>query len=238
MATPHFHSSIELLFCVEGQQELIVAGERRVLKKGDACFINSYVVHSLQKADCNMFVFLGDCQFFQPIFRAFGDKVPPQFFRFEDEALLSLLHDVCLKNKENNDFGTVESREIFEGAMKILMASIANFATFEKNKGNKQSDLVTSILQYTTENISSDISLKTLATKFGYSHEHLSRILHHLLGEHWSRYIGRLRAREADRLLKKFPSASVLEVAAQCGFESPNTFYRAYQREFGKPPRS
>ena len=235
VTAPHFHSSIEMLFCMGGEQELTIAGEKKVLRKGDACFINSYVVHSMQKSDGNNFLFLGDLKFFQPVFHSFGEKRPPRFFRFEDENLLNTLYNLCEKHKDTAYSN--ESLETFEGVIKILLASVSLQVPFEKQKEHRQTDLVASILQYASEHITSDLSLTALADKFGYSHEHLSRILHHRLGEHWSRYIGRLRAREAHQLLKSNPSLSVLEIATKCGFDSPNTFYRAYQREFGKTPR-
>lgn len=230
---PHFHSSIELLFCMEGSQEVSISGKKYLLKKGSACFVDSYAVHSIPKGDCKLYVFLGDLQFFQPVFHAFGDRIPPVFFNFDNESLLSFLQDVC----KNAPADPNVRYEMHEGAIKLLLSEIAKTVPFVPRKENRQADLVASILRYASDNLNTNLSLKELSVRFGYSHEHLSRILHRHLGEHWNVYIGRLRVRATETLLKSNPHSSVLELAARCGFDSPNTFYRAYQREYGKPPR-
>ncbi len=231
--TPHFHGAIELFFCLSGAQEVNVGGESRILQRGDACFVDSYTVHSLTKSTNIILVFLWDKQFFQPILHTFDGKRPPAFFHFENLALLDALYEIAMNSPQNK----VLKRETGEGILKILMAEIAKNTPFEKQKYSKQTSLVNEILQYAAENITGDISLQTLAGKFNYSHSHLSRTLHHQLGEHWNRYVGRLRVRMANDLIIKHQELSVLEIALRCGFDSPNTFYRAYRREFGTPPR-
>ena len=231
--TPHFHGAIELFFCLSGAQEVNVGGESRILKRGDACFVDSYTVHSLTKSENTVLVFLWDKQFFQPIRHTFDGKRPPAFFHFENLALLDALYEIAMNSPKNE----VLKRETGEGILKILMAEIAKNTPFEKQKDSKQTSLVNEILQYAAEHITGDVSLQTLAEKFNYSHTHLSRTLHRQLGEHWNRYVGRLRVRMANELLIKNPELSVLEIALQCGFDSPNTFYRAYRKEFGTPPR-
>ena len=42
--TPHFHSAIELHFVKEGEINVIVDGEKRTLRAGDACFCDSFSV--------------------------------------------------------------------------------------------------------------------------------------------------------------------------------------------------
>ena len=231
---PHFHGSVELLFCMHGQQELTVGGEAHTLHMGDACLVDSYTVHSLKKSmDTNLYVFLGDKQYFEPIFNSFNNCIPPTFFRFENEPFLSFLHDLG-QDKSQKGAGRYE---MSEGICKLLIAEIAKTVPFEKRKTNRQNDLVSSVLHYAAEHLSDDLSLTTLAKAFGYSHEHFSRILHRHLGENWNRYVNRLRVRMAHDALIKNPTTSVLEIAMRCGFESPNTFYRAYRQEYNSPPR-
>lgn len=233
ITSPHFHGAIEIFFCLSGAQEVSIGGENRILQRGDACFIDSYTVHSMPKTENTVVVFLWDKQFFLPVLHAFGGKRPPDFFRFENFPLLDTLYDLGHQSQSN----TLLKKETAEGILKLLIAEIAKNTPFEKQKDNKQTSLVNEILQYAAEHITDDVSLQTLAKRFNYSHTHLSRTLHRQLGEHWNRYVGRLRVRMANELLIKNPEVSVLEIALQCGFDSPNTFYRAYRQEFGSPPR-
>ena len=221
-----------MIFCAKGKQEVCVGGEKKILQEGEAYFCDSYTVHSLKHSGAEVYVILGDKQFFQPVFSAFGDKTPPTFFRFDDWDFLSVLL-TFFKSDLKNEAGRAETNKAI---VKLLLARLNETVPFIKRKEDKQSELVEKILRYAAEHFSSDLSLHTLALRFGYSRDHLSRVLHRYLGVNWNVYVGGVRARAAHALLNSEQNASVLEIALRCGFESSNTFYRAYRREFGKTP--
>lgn len=125
-----------------------------------------------------------------------------------------------------------------EGCIEIIYTLIACKNQFIYSIPNKQSSLVCEILQYANEHLFSDLSLSVLSKQFGYSREVISRILHKHLLESWNTYINRLRVQRADTLLKEKQNSTVLYIAFSCGFNSPNTFYGAYMKEFGKAPRN
>ncbi len=230
----HFHGAVEFLFVQSGEQEVIIDGERRTLKAGEACFADSFSVHAYANPpEASVYILLGERQYFDRCFSAFGNKVPPKFFKFSEFDLLSSLIALCEKNWSNE----VYKQETFEGCIKILCSVIAENISLVSRKTDKANSLVSEILKYAENNIQNDLSLRAIAQQFGYSHEHLSRLLHKYLSENWNSYVNRIRARKAESILTSYPDASVLNVAYECGFESPNTFYRAYKKEFGKKPR-
>ena len=230
----HFHSAVELLFVESGEIESTIDGEKRILRAGEASFADSFSVHSYSPIQSTSgFVIVGAKEDFQACFSAFGEKTPPKFFRFENFELLAQLCELCAKNRQN-PIGRYES---FSGAVKIIASEIAENTELVARKIDKQTSLICKILSFANEYLKEDLSLLTLSQRFGYSHEYLSRFLHRYLSESWCAYINRLRVRKADELLKASPEVSVLEIAYACGFDSPNTFYRAYKKEFGVPPR-
>lgn len=229
---PHFHGAIEFLFCVEGAQSVSIGGNNYTLRKGDACFIDSYTVHSLTPSGATLYAIVGSASFFQPIFSAFHDSVPPCLFRFEDVGFLSLLYSLYQK-----PFSSAAADTQRNGALvKLLLAQLHECIPFTPRKENKQNDLVTNILQYGVDHFTEDLSLETIAKKFGYSHTHLSRILHRYLNMNWNIYVGNIRCHAAHTLLQSERDATIAEIAFRCGFESLNTFYRAYHRLFGELP--
>lgn len=231
---PHFHGAIELFFAEECEQRVIVGGEERILRVGEGCFSDSFCVHSYEKNTRAPACFLvGEKWYFERFFTAKGGKIPPKFFRFDNFTLLHVLLGVCNKKYAND----TDRYAAIEGAMHILLAEIAQNNEFVERGKDKQSSLVCEILQFAEKNVCGDLSLKTLSQEFGFSREHLSRLLHQHLSENWNAYVSRLRARAAHAVLQEKPSLPVLTVAYECGFESPNTFYRAYKKEFGKKPR-
>ena len=230
----HFHSALELLFVESGEQAVLIDGEKRVLQAGDACFCDSFSVHALTPfLGESCFVLLGEKAYFEQALSAFGGKTPPRFFRFENFSLLHSLYELCKQKRQNAG----SNRLIFGGAIKILLGEIAESVPFVPKKADQKSALVCSVLQYAEDHIQDDLSLAAIARAMSYSQEHLSRVLHSYLMENWKTYVNRLRVRRAETLLKNDPALSVLDAAFACGFESPNTFYRAYKRDFGKKPR-
>ena len=231
---PHFHSALELLFVEKGEQEVIIGGEKRTLREGDACFVNGFCVHSYpQVQGASTFVIVGDKCHFDSALSAFEGKKPPRFFRFENMELLKTLHGLCHQN-HTSDGGRYAT---FEGAVGILLGAIAQSTPFVKHEDDKQDTLVCDILRYAEGHLQDDLSLRAIAQKFGYSYEHLSRLLRKYLCEHWTAYINRLRITKAKTILEEDSKTAVLSVALACGFESANTFYRAYKKEFGAPPK-
>ena len=234
VAVNHFHSAPEFLFSETGGQIVSAYGEKRVLKKGEGCFFDSFTPHAYEKSDGAIaFVLLGEKGYFDRLFQIFGNQTPPRFFYFDDFALLETLRRFCEENGKNG-----RGREaIEEGAICVLLGALAGKTQFVDRVKDKKSELVQGILLYAEENLSGDLSLATLAKEFSYSPEHLSRALNARLGTNWTAYVNSLRARRAKRLLEQRREENVLKIAFDCGFESSNTFYRAYKKEFGAPPK-
>ncbi len=231
---PHFHGAIEFFFAEECEQRVVVGGETRVLKVGEGCFSDSFCVHSYERNErAPSSYIVGEKWYFERFFNAKGDRVPPKFFRFNNFPLLHTLMAICNKKYKNEQ----DRYASIEGAMHILLAEIAQENEFVLRGTDKQSSLVCNVLLYAERHLDGDLSLQALSEEFGFSREHLSRILHQHLSENWNSYVGRLRARAAHELLQENNSLSVLDAAFRCGFESANTFYRAYRKEFGKKPR-
>ena len=228
----HFHGAIEFLFVQEGEVQVTLDHETVTLHKGDACFSDSFCLHAYHAENPNataVFVFLGDKTLFERVFATLGG-IPPKFFRFDNIELLSRLCDLYTQN-EGGRYAT------FEGCAYIILAEIARVYPFQPRKENKQTFLVCQTLRYAQEHYKDDLSLNALARVFGYSKEHLSRLLGKYLKENWNHYVARIRVRKAHEHLLAQPNTSVLDIAIEHGFESANTFYRAYKREYGTLPR-
>ena len=233
-AKAHFHSAVEFIFMEKGYAEVNVGGERRLLSAGEACFADSFCVHSyVDNPDNLVYVFLGDRNYFDPFFRERSGRVFPRFFPFSDFGFLQTLYGLCGLPRGDG----AASRTVFGGAAQILLASLAEKIPLVKRENDKQSAFVCEILKYAQSHVEEELSLSVLSDRFGYSREHLSRILHKYLTETWNAYVNGLRVQKAEALLKADEEKNVLKIAYECGFDSQNTFYRAYKKEFGHLPR-
>ena len=235
-ADPHFHGTPEFIFLEEGEILTTVGGEERFLKAGDACFSAAFSIHSYKPvSETNKAYVLGvPKKYADRLLNMFNHQNPPPFFQFDKFELLHFLFSIC-----NNPYNEEEhQRGVFEGCIQTLYMLIADEYPFVERKKDAHDFLVSEILNYAGDNFNSPLTLDVLSQKFGYARETLSRILHRFLGESWNSYVNRLRVYGAQRLMHYNPNKPVLEIAYECGFNSPNTFYRAYLREFGYPPRA
>lgn len=230
-ARAHFHSAMEFVFIESGSAEATVDGETKLLSAGQACFADSFRVHSYRDAESSSaYILVGDRSPFDDFFRAQGDRAFPSFFSFAGFGFLENLYSLC---SERGRYAAT----LLCGAAEMLLARLAESVPLQARSRDKNAELVCSVLRYAEANAADDLSLSALSRQFGYSREHLSRILGRYLSEGWNGYVNRLRARRAEKMLAEGEGENVLQIAYACGFESSNTFYRAYRREFGKNPR-
>ena len=231
---PHFHSAMEFIFVEQGKQEVTVGGERRILKAGEGCFCQPFCVDAYAETNAAVcYSIVGVGKYFERHFSALGGAFPTRFFTFSDFELLEFLYARFLQKSEK-DGGRVA---LNEGIAALLTHALAKTIPFEQRKNDKQNLLVCDVLQYAHEHLQDDLSLSALSRTFGYSDRHLSRMLYKNLSQKWNDYVHALRCRRAHELLKENPTLSVLDVALSCGFDSSNTFYRAYKTLYNAPPR-
>jgi AraC family transcriptional regulator len=91
------------------------------------------------------------------------------------------------------------------------------------------------LLVHIQAHLDGDIGLAALSRKAGLSPFHLQRRFRAAIGETPKAYTSRLRLeRGAFRLLVH--DSTVLDIALECGFQTPETFLRAFRRHFGRTP--
>ena len=91
------------------------------------------------------------------------------------------------------------------------------------------------LLVHIQAHLDEELSLDSLALRAELTPTHLQRSFKLLVGESPREYVERLRLeRAAFRLLVH--DDSVLEIALDCGFHGPETFSRAFSRNFGVSP--
>ena len=87
------------------------------------------------------------------------------------------------------------------------------------------------------DNLDSEITLDSLARDFGASRFHFHRTFSTLIGETPRRHVARLRLERAAYKIA-ITDETILDVALAVGFNSHETFSRAFRRHFGQSPQS
>ena len=96
-------------------------------------------------------------------------------------------------------------------------------------------DSLLPLLVHIQAHLEGDLSLAALSREAGLSSFHLQRRFKAAIGETPKAYTERLRLeRGAFRLLVH--DSNVLDIALECGFQTHETFLRAFRRRFGRAP--
>ena len=91
------------------------------------------------------------------------------------------------------------------------------------------------IVSYISRHYTENISLKSIAKRFGYNEKYLSFALHKLTGINVRKLISLYRINKAKELLS-IPQKDVSEIALNCGFSAINTFNRVFKQLTGVTP--
>jgi len=92
------------------------------------------------------------------------------------------------------------------------------------------------VLIYIQENFDSPLTLETLAREASLSPFHFHRLFTALVGETVYQYVKRLRMEEAASRLR-YSEEKVIDIAMDCGFDTPAGFTKAFQKIWGHSPR-
>jgi AraC-like DNA-binding protein len=103
-------------------------------------------------------------------------------------------------------------------------------------KQSHNAKLQQSILQWLEENFSrEDLNMAMVADHFGISKKYVSQFLKDQTGKSYNEYLEELRLSHAMKLLQS-SDLSITEIAANCGFSTQNTFYKAFRRRYDLSP--
>jgi two-component system, response regulator YesN len=105
-----------------------------------------------------------------------------------------------------------------------------------KTKKSHNTQLKEDVIEYIHKNFSNaDMGLGSVADHFIISEDYLSQFFKEQTGENFSAYLEKVRMENADQLLIK-DNNTIEEIARMSGYNSANTFRRAYKRFYGIRP--
>jgi AraC family transcriptional regulator len=94
---------------------------------------------------------------------------------------------------------------------------------------------ISHVLTHIQQNLDGSLTLEELAAVACFSPFHFHRVFRGMVGEAVGEHVRRLRLERAARQLRRSESA-VLEIALEAGYETHESFTRAFAETFGMPP--
>ena len=228
----HFHESTEIVYLEKGEIETTVNGIAFTARSGDAVFVNRFDLHSYKSYKGTVtHVFI------------MGKKISEPFFRGSHICFPTLLKD---KAANTEIFGTVlnlikyaGSETTDTGIACLLFGLLLKFYSPVKSDEKKETHIVRQIVEYIDVHYSENITLNSLSSEFGYSANYFSKLFNQYLGMHLRDYLNTLRAYKVKSILENDAThrITVTEAYTKCGFDSQSTFYRSYNKAYGKSPQ-
>lgn len=91
------------------------------------------------------------------------------------------------------------------------------------------------VADYIQNNLTADLRVGTLASLFGLSSRHFTRQFIAEVGQTPARFINKIRL-DAVRMHLECSDLRLKQIAAKCGYRSPDTMGRAFRTNFGVTP--
>lgn len=218
----HFHDSIEFIFVVNGSYGVHINAEEQVLQSGEGAFIDSFVPH--------FYFAQGEAEGYAVVIGRqliFNDTPEDTFqcFLGKNECFPRIISFV----EAIGEFASLND-EIKVGFANTIVGLLRGFCPIQRRSISRISQTFVQVLQYINRNFRENITLKSLAARFGYDPNYFSLLFNKFTDMHLKEYLNRRRINEVMKIKVSDPSRSLAGIAFECGFLSEKTFYRAYKQ--------
>ena len=226
----HWHDAYELLYVRRGYGEQMLNGERFSIYPGDLVVICPCDVHATSAtapSGCDIDV----VQFYS----SFLEREPDARYALQSGALQRIsdrvesVMELLARARSESDAG---SRLRVRGLVQLLLGILLALERDEQEPAC--SSVMRVILSYLET--ANDMSLKSVASMFGYSEEHLSRKFRTENGVSYRAWCERIRMRRALSLLND-EELGISQIAERLGYADDSSFIRAFKRMYGITPR-
>lgn len=243
----HRHDFYELIFYLSGRIRMKIAEREYLCSAGDAAMIPPGFVHEnfidpnvkyerfvLWLSNDYVDSLCAKSSDFKQMFDAMEHSAQYiKNFEFSIFSVFCNLFTTILEEQVRNQFG---SKDIRDNTLEVLLLTWSrHFFDFTKPaRPQRQDVLISGMLAYIEDNLSSNLSLDALAQRFFVSKYHLSHLFRTAMGTTIHKYV--LKKRLAAATAALLGGSDLNQIAIDCGFEEYSSFYRAFCREYGMSP--
>ncbi|MBP1048472.1 helix-turn-helix transcriptional regulator [Enterococcus sp. BWM-S5] len=236
---PHWHSSLELLFCLDGLLEIRYPQSTYQVRKNELFLINSNIIHSTKTPEpSQVFVIQLPLSFIKKI----TEDTYAQSIYFEKNLSESLGSTKLIKEIRRIYLqDTIASRALVISKIYTLFSILLDSFTVptvevKEIRSVKNLDLLGQINQFIEENHTRNLTLEEVATTFNYNTSYFSRYYKQFMGITFIEYLKSVRLDKAYSLLRD-TDLTILSISNECGFGNVKSFYLAFKEEYQLSPK-
>lgn len=227
----HVHRTLEIQ-CVTGERlDLDLDGNEYRAVTGEVCLISSGMPHAMTDTGDN-YALLVPPNYLDVWFDSVADLHPADPIIRGDNA--KRIIELILAVKQYFSASPVKLMSKLYEILDICYDS-CEFVAKQVHKIKRENyDTISKLMEYIDENYMNDITLDALANEFGYNKNYLSSLLHKELNMNFRDFINQ---RRLDVMALNYrPDVSLDEQWDKFGFNSRQTFYRAFKKQYSMTP--
>lgn len=246
----HYHDFNKIVIFISGNVTYVIEGKHYKLRPWDILFVESGELHKaiISKDEYYERIIIWINSSFlenhstdeSNLLTCFHitskDKI--NLFRLNPDNLNSIKETLFSLEKavRDKDFGSkILQNSIFIQLIVYLNRLILRSKRKKDEKDIQYDERIVNILAYINENLSSDLSITNIASRFYVNKYYLMHNFKNQTGYTLHNYIQQKRLTKAAELIKKDFQASL--ASEQCGFQDYSSFVRAFKKFFGLSPK-
>lgn len=226
----HAHRNIEIYCVIKGTSLVSINDREYTLTEGQAVVINGMQIHSYENSEGTIvaFVLIGT-RYLQLFNSIYPEKSLPEFLYDEkaNDTLLRIIDSIAYKYDDFDPFESIGYTNL------IIHNIVARYGVESTKKSNKRF-IFSDIIQYIYDNYTEDLSLEALAQKFNYAPRSIGHMFNKYVKMDIRNFINSVRVEKVIEMNADPDNSgkTILTLASECGFKSPSSFYRAYNKNY------
>lgn len=245
----HYHDFNKIIVFISGSVTYLIEGKAYRLKPWDILFVSSSELH--KPIIDSSFIYERVVIWVNPSFLLkhscdsdlitcfnLTSERKNNLLRLDTTSINDIKHLVTTLEEafKNSGFGCVILRNsVFIELLVILTRKLLGISTANITNDIIVDEGIQKLIDYINSNITEDLSVEALASKFFLSKYHLMRKFKKNTGYSLHSYILQKRLLKADMLIKE--GVSVTQACEQSGFNDYSSFLRAFKKMFGVTPK-
>lgn len=224
----HYHKQVELIYVVSGKLKLFYGNHKKVLRKNDLAVIKPYELHSFKQ------LFFGKTL----------DIILP-----DDKSLFFASKDIkteIVKDEKSDgrhlfNIKRKAFKKFSNSTKKIYFSAICDYISLILKSKFKILDEIdsnfTKLMLYINKNYSNQLTLEQTAKECNLTRCYVSNSINKAFNQNFNTFInGKRLAKFVAIYYDNISDKTIEQIAYNVGFNSPATFYRAFEKEFDMTP--
>ena len=236
----HIQVCHEITLIVSGTGVLTADREKNKCHAGDIQIVSKGIKHSIVSDDDSRLRYIH----FAFDFNEYNPKLLSEFYGqcknvlLHDDGNISWILNMLVNEYANNaDFTDIMKESLVRAALVLIWRRVNSQTSAYRPiiSDSPIGSTVYNIIKYIDNNINEKLTVSSIAKKFSYSDEYISRLFKEKTGVSVKKYILATKMKYAQSLLAE-KKCSVMEITELMGYSSIQAFCKAFKKHTGYTP--